>query len=279
MGHFAERLIAVSGERGRLCVGLDPHPSLLHAWGLPQNVDGLTAFVDIATEALADRVAVVKPQSAFFERYGSRGIAVLESAIRQFSAAGALVLLDVKRGDIGSTAQAYAAAYLDPESPLCADAITVSPYLGFGALQPMIDMARLNGRGVFVLAITSNPEGASVQQARTADGRRVAQLVLDEIAQVNRGALPWGDVGAVVGATARDHGCDLTAVNGPLLAPGLGAQGAGLDDLKTVFGSAHRYVLPSWSREILRHGPGVAELRKVTDQLLRESLRVLKPAE
>ena len=162
-------------------------------------------------DALGDRVAVVKPQSAFFERFGSRGVAILESTIRQLRDAGSLVLLDVKRGDIGSTVAAYAAAYLDPSSPLYVDAVTASPYLGVGSLAPMFELAAEHGGGVFVLALTSNPEGAAVQRARTADGRTVAQTVIDEISQLNGGAEPLGSFGLVVGATIGDTGHDLPA--------------------------------------------------------------------
>ena len=258
---FGARLRAAVDTRGPLCVGIDPHPALLAAWGLPDSADGLERFTATVIEALAGTAAAVKPQSAFYERFGSRGVAILESAIRQLRTFGALVILDVKRGDIGSTAAAYADAYLDPAGPLCADAITASPYLGFGALRPMVDKARENGLGLFVLALTSNPEGAAVQRARGADGRTVAQLVIDEIAQVNAGVEPLGDVGAVIGATLGETGHDLTALNGPILAPGLGAQGGRAEDLRVAFGAAARWVLPSYSREVLNAGPDVTELR------------------
>src|SRR5204862_2609330 len=175
---------------------------------------------------------------------------VLESAIRQLRAAGALVLLDVKRGDIGSTVQAYADAYLDPSSPMHVDAVTASPYLGFGALRPMIDKALAYGGGVFVLALTSNPEGATVQRARTDGGRTVAQLMIDEIAQVNAGVSPLGSIGAVIGATCDPTGHTFTHINGPVLAPGLGAQGATAADLTRLFGPVRSAVLPSVSREV-----------------------------
>ena len=166
MESFGTRLLRAMETRGPLCVGIDPHPTLLSRWGLPDTVDGLSRFSRTCVEALAGRVAAIKPQSAFFERFGSAGIAVLESTIRQCRAAGALVILDVKRGDIGSTAQAYAQAYLNRASPMWVDAITVSPYLGFGAIDPIVDEAQAFSNGVFVLALTSNPEGAEVQHAR-----------------------------------------------------------------------------------------------------------------
>jgi orotidine-5'-phosphate decarboxylase len=257
---FGARLRRAMDTRGQLCVGIDPHASLLADWGLDDGVPGLERFTMTVVEALGEQVAVFKPQSAFFERFGSRGIAVLERAVAEARQAGALVLMDAKRGDIGSTMAAYAATYLDKDSPLFSDAVTVSPYLGFGSLRPALDAARISGSGVFVLALTSNPEGAQVQRAVTGDGRSVAQLMLDEIAAENSGAAPLGSVGAVVGATLGEAGVDL-AVNGPLLAPGVGAQGATPADLPGVFGAALGNVLPSVSRGVLRHGPDAGALR------------------
>jgi orotidine-5'-phosphate decarboxylase len=275
METFGERLVAATAARGPLCVGLDPHPELLLGWGLSDDVTGLAAFSRTVVEALADRVAVIKPQSAFFERFGSAGIAVLESTIRQSRHRGALVLLDVKRGDIGSTAVAYGRAYLDQHAALRVDAITVSPYLGFGSLRPMIEVALANGAGVFVLALTSNPEGAEVQRARRADGRTVAGAIIDEVAQVNAGVRPLGSVGIVVGATVGPTPYDFSFINGPILAPGLGAQGATAEDLGTVFGPARSAVLPSYSRELLAAGPDVDALRAAADQLRTACQKVL----
>ncbi|MEV8529841.1 MULTISPECIES: orotidine-5'-phosphate decarboxylase [unclassified Streptomyces] len=258
---FGTRLREAMDTRGPLCVGIDPHASLLADWGLNDDIAGLERFTRSTVEALADRVAVLKPQSAFFERFGSRGIAVLEKAVQEARAAGALVLMDAKRGDIGSTMAAYAATYLDPASPLFSDAVTVSPYLGFGSLRPALDLAAKSGSGVFVLALTSNPEGAEVQRSTAADGRSLAQLMLDHMAAENAGASPMGSVGAVVGATLGDAGANLD-INGPLLAPGIGAQGATPADLPGVFGSAVRNVVPSVSRGVLRHGPDAGALRE-----------------
>jgi orotidine-5'-phosphate decarboxylase len=245
-----------------LCVGVDPHPGLLAAWGLSHDPDGLERFALTCVEALAGEVAVLKPQSAFFEAYGSRGIAVLERVITESRDAGALVLLDVKRGDIGSTMAAYAAAYLSDGAPLAADAVTLSPYLGFGSLDPALEAAEHSGRGVFVLASTSNLEGASVQQAASASGHSVAQDVVDAAADRNVGASPLGSVGVVIGATVGAAVPDVAELNGPILAPGFGAQGATVDDLRTVFGSSLRHVLPASARDVLRHGPDPAALRE-----------------
>ncbi|HET6356738.1 orotidine-5'-phosphate decarboxylase [Streptomyces sp.] len=258
---FGARLRHAMDTRGPLCVGIDPHASLLTAWGLGDDIAGLERFTRTTVEALADRVAVLKPQSAFFERFGSRGIAVLEKAVEEARAAGALVLMDAKRGDIGSTMGAYAATYLDKDSPLFSDAVTLSPYLGFGSLRPALDAAAVSGAGVFVLALTSNPEGAEVQRSTAADGRSLAQLMLDHMAAENAGAAPMGSVGAVVGATLGDAGVNLD-INGPLLAPGIGAQGATPADLPGVFGRAVGNVVPSVSRGVLRHGPDLAALRE-----------------
>ena len=275
---FAERLLRSIDRRGPLCVGVDPHSTLLNRWGLPDSVDGLSRFCRAVVEALADRVAVLKPQSAFFERFGSAGIAVLESTIRQSRAAGALVLLDVKRGDIGSTARAYAQAYLAPESPLHVDAITVNPYLGFGSIATILDEAEAHGGGVFVLALSSNPEGREVQLARTEDGRTVAQLVLDHVADRNAGDKPLGSVGVVIGATVGslgDAAPDLSRLNGPVLAPGLGVQGATAEDLRVVFQGLNGVVLPSYSREVLGRGPSVTGLRDAAARCLAECRKVV----
>ncbi len=277
MESFGTRLHRAVAERGPLCVGIDPHAALLARWGLTDDVDGLERFARTVVDALADRVAVLKPQSAFFERFGSRGVAVLESIIRQSRQAGALVLLDVKRGDIGSTMAAYADAYLDPSSPMYADAITVSPFLGVGSLRPAFDLADRHGGGVFVLALTSNPEGPSVQHAVGAGSRTVAQTVIDEISQLNAGAKPLGSHGLVVGATIGETGHDLSKVNGPLLAPGLGAQGGTPADLRAVFGDSLRNVLPSYSREVLSQGPTVSGLRSAVDRVLDLCREVLAP--
>lgn len=262
---FGERLAALTAVRGPLCVGIDPHPALLSAWGLPDDVHGLERFALTCVSALAAEVAVLKPQAAFFERFGSRGVAVLERVVADSRSAGVLTIVDAKRGDIGSTMAAYADAFAGESSPLAGDAVTASPFLGFGSLDPLLDLAATTGRGVFVLALTSNPQGASVQLARSssAGGRTVAQTVLDGAALRNAGSRPLGSVGVVVGATIRGEArtADLSGLNGPILAPGIGAQGATAADLRAVFGGTLPHVLPSSSREVLRAGPDPLALR------------------
>jgi orotidine-5'-phosphate decarboxylase len=298
---FGERLAVAVAAHGPLCVGIDPHPGLLAEWGLADDARGLERFALTCVDAFAGHVAVVKPQSAFFERHGAAGIAVLEKVLAGLAAQvppgvpATLSLLDVKRGDIGSTMDGYADAYLAVGAPLGADAVTLSPYLGFGSLASAIRTADDAGRGVFVLARTSNPEGGDVQLADRA-GRSVAQAVVDAAAAANRdalaaaaareqqetgavelGGLPaLGPVGVVVGATG-DHELDLSALSGAVLAPGLGAQGATPADLVARFAGVRGVVLPAASRSVLRAGPGVAALRAAA-VALRDELAVTDPA-
>lgn len=262
---FGARLMAAMRDRGPLCVGIDPHPELLARWGLRDTPESLIAFSDAILDASVGSAAAVKPNSAFFERHGSRGIAALEHVLGRARELGLLTILDVKRGDIGSTMEGYADAYLAEGVPLEADAITVSPYLGVGSLKPAFDLAQHTGKGIFILALTSNPEGASVQHAIGPDGVPVATSIAIAAAQLNAGASPMGSVGLVVGATIGEAvkalGIDLEAVNGPLLAPGVGAQGAGPAELATVFGDARPRVLVNQSRGIAAAGPIVEKLR------------------
>jgi orotidine-5'-phosphate decarboxylase len=257
---FGPRLADAVSRRGPLCPGIDPHPELIRAWGLTVDADGLAKFCDVCVAAFAD-FAVVKPQVAFFEAFGAQGFAVLERTISALQAAGVLVLADAKRGDIGSTMAAYADAWAG-DSPLAADAVTASPYLGFGSLQPLLDTAAAHDRGVFVLAATSNPEGASVQRA-DAGGRTVAQSIVDAAAAVNRELA--GSVGVVVGATVSDPP-DVSALGGPVLVPGVGAQGGRPEALGGLGGAHSGQLLPAVSREVLRAGPEVAAVRAAAER-------------
>ena len=263
---FGARLAAAIAERGPLCLGIDPHPELLRAWGLPVSAEGLARFSEICVRAYAG-FAIVKPQVAFFEAYGSAGFAVLEDTLAGLREAGVLVLADAKRGDIGSTMAAYAEAWAGT-GPLGADAVTASPYLGFGSLQPLLDLAAANGRGVFVLAATSNPEGASVQRA-VAGERTVAQSVVDDAAAVNRAGPQPGSIGVVVGATL-DVVPDLSELGGPVLVPGVGAQGGRPEALGGLGGARPGQILPAVSREVLRAGPDADAVRAASEKLRDE---------
>lgn len=267
MRSFGERLQAAGAEYGQLCVGIDPHGSLLREWGLTDDVAGLEAFSAICVEAFGGNVALVKPQVAFYERFGAAGFAVLEELLAQLRKAGTLVVADAKRGDIGSTMAGYAQAWLAPASPLEVDALTVMPYLGPGSLEPAIDLAREHGKGVFVMAANSNPEAEDFQ-ARSIGDQSVAQYMLDACAAYNaeelaqlEGQSDMGSVGVVVGATVR-FPVDCSNLHGPVLMPGVGAQGATFADVKSLAGEQRELFYPSISRAILQAGPTVSDLVK-----------------
>jgi len=261
---FGSRLWETLGRSGPLCVGIDPHGSLLDSWGLDSTAEGARHFGLRVVEACAGRVGIVKPQVAFFERYGAAGFAALEDVMAAARAAGLIVIADAKRGDIGTTMDGYAAAWLEPGSPLEADAVTLSPYLGPDSLYATVTTAIRREKGVFVLAATSNPEGRPIQTALTSDDsgpddERVAARVAREIGSLNIG-LPGalGSAGLVVGATVDRAAFGLTDVvlaGTPILAPGFGAQGAQPADLQRLFGYVAANVIASESRSILAVGP------------------------
>ncbi|MCB5293850.1 orotidine-5'-phosphate decarboxylase [Arthrobacter sp. SO3] len=270
---FGSRLGRAMADRGPLCVGIDPHPALLQGWGLNDDVAGLERFSLTVLEAVGSLAAALKPQVALYERHGSAGMAVLERTLAAAAEASVLTIADAKRGDIGSTMAAYADAWLRDGSALAADSVTLSPYLGFESLRPALDLAAETGRGVFVLALTSNPEGASVQHVGGADS--VARRIVQAAAAENRRyAGELGSTGLVVGATVgsalTDLDLDLAAVRGPILAPGLGAQGATAADLRRTFGSAYGQVLGTSSRDILGAGPRIQALQDAARRTLEE---------
>jgi orotidine-5'-phosphate decarboxylase len=264
---FGGRLVDAIAQWGPLCVGIDPHPHLLADWGLPDTAEGLRSFSLAVLDAAADRCAAVKPQSAFYERHGSAGIAVLEEVLAGCRERGLLSVLDAKRGDIGSTMAGYAEAYLQDRSPLVADSVTLSPYLGYGSLRPAVDLAARTGRGVFVLGLTSNPEGAQVQLAGEPT---VASRVLEQVARDNAGVDPCGHVGLVIGATLprspTQLGMDLIAAGAPILAPGVGAQGADEHDVARTFAGLTERVLVPVSRGVLGAGPDATALAGAVDR-------------
>ncbi|MBD8584444.1 orotidine-5'-phosphate decarboxylase [Frigoribacterium sp. CFBP 8766] len=261
---FGSRLADVLETSGGLCVGIDPHAWLLEEWGLPTSAAGVRELGLRAVEATAGSAGVVKPQVAFFERWGSAGFAALEDVLAAARDAGLIVIGDAKRGDVGSTMDGYAEAWFAPDSPLRVDALTVSPYLGFDSLRSTIDRARQVGAGVFVLAATSNPEARAGQTARVAgpDGtsRTLAAGIVDQVRDDDQaaGETRLGSVGLVLGATVdlASYGIDTAALTGvPVLAPGFGHQGARVSDLTALYGAAARTVLVSTSRGVLASGP------------------------
>ncbi|WP_226533166.1 orotidine-5'-phosphate decarboxylase [Microbacterium paraoxydans] len=257
---FGERVRSALGARGPLCVGIDPHASLLASWGLSDDAQGVREFGLRTVEAAAGRVGFVKPQVSFFERFGSRGIAALEDVLAAARAAGLVAIADAKRGDIGSTMDDYARGWLTPGSPLEADALTVSPFLGVGALDGAFALAAEHGKGLFVLAATSNPEAQGLQRATASSGATVSASIISEVSARNAerfGAEEWGCFGFVIGATVdwSRAGIAPFAPVAPILAPGFGAQGAAPSDLRPRFGALTDAVVASESRSILSAGP------------------------
>ena len=274
---FGVRVAGAVGRYGPLCAGIDPSGTLLESWGLRDDAGGLRSFCAICVEAFAGVVPVIKPQVAFFERHGSAGVAELERLLVDAARAGLIVLADAKRGDIDTTAAAYADAWLGEGSPLAADAVTVHPYLGLAALAPLIKVAGGTGRGVIVVTRSSNPEGRPLQEAVTCSGVSVEDSILAEIAAWNGSAdIPSGTVGAVIGATLPRSVFPLSQLGGVILAPGLGAQGARPQDFSDRFaGAAPGTVLASTSRGLLAAGPNPTNLRQAATDLGDELATVL----
>ena len=268
---FQQRFAALAAQRSALCVGIDPSAESLAGWGLADDISGLATFCRRMVEVCAPRVAAIKPQVAFFERYGPAGLEVLGDTVAAARAHGTLTILDAKRGDIASTAAAYGEAFLGPDSAFAGDAMTLSPFLGFGSLTPILDIARRVTAGLFVVVRSSNPEGAILQQARLPDGRTVAEHLADEIAAFNA---EHGDgaVGAVVGATlgAEATGLAQRLPNALLLVPGIGAQGATIADVRRDFGAHYARVIPAISRAVSRAGPDPEMLRRRVEAFAAE---------
>lgn len=273
---FGTRLVEVFGSTGRLCVGIDPHASLLAEWGLPDSGAGLREFGLRVVEAAHGRAGIVKPQVGFFERHGAAGYAALEEVVHVARRTGLIVIADVKRGDIGSSVDAYAEAWFTPGSSLEVDAITTVAYQGIGSLDGVFARARRHGKGVFVLAATSNPEAAATQRAVRADGLSVARGVLADL-RARRPAGPADAVdalGVVLGGTVQlgDYGIEPEDLVGmPVLAPGFGHQGASFEDLRSIYGAAVSTVTVSASRSILSAGPrGIADaISRAQEEVVR----------
>jgi orotidine-5'-phosphate decarboxylase len=264
---FGTRLEQVIDGHGRLCVGIDPHPYLLGEWGLGDDAAGLRDFGLRVIEATAGRAGIVKPQVAFFERHGSAGFAALEEVLRAARAAGLLVIADAKRGDVGSSVEAYGQAWLTPGSPLEADAMTLSAFQGVGSIAAPLELAARHGKGVFVLAATSNPEAAAIQTAVIGSGARsgltVAAGIVADVTDWNLGdpSARIASVGIVLGATVdfAAYGIDTAAAGDapgtPILAPGFGHQGVRFDQVDAIYGAAASRTIVAASRSILAAGP------------------------
>lgn len=268
---FGGRLGAAFAAYGQLCVGIDPHRWLLNEWGLPDTAAGARGFGLRVVDAAAGSVGIVKPQVAFFERHGSAGFAALEDTLAAARAAGLIIIADAKRGDLGTSVEAYGQAWLTPGGPLEADAMTINAYLGLGALEAPIALAVRHGKGLFVLAATSNPEAVGIQTATIAVGNRrgmsVAAGIVEDVIDRNRAndaaghdTARSGALGVVIGATVDStaYGIDLdqlAAVAVPVLAPGFGHQGARFDQLPSIYAAAAPFAVVCVSRSILSAGP------------------------
>lgn len=265
---FGQRLAGAFDAFGQLCVGIDPHGFLLESWNLPDDASGLREFGLRVVEAAAGRVGVVKPQVAFFERHGAAGFRALEEVLAAARAAGLLVIADAKRGDVGSTVEAYAQAWFTPGSALEVDALTMNAYLGVASLDSSIALAHAAGKGAFVLAATSNPEALELQRSTLTSGpsagRTVAASIVDAVAEINTSVVSdsteLGSIGVVLGATVGlgDYGIDLARMTEgaatPILAPGFGHQGARYSELGDLYGAARGQVVVSASRSVLSAG-------------------------
>lgn len=268
--HFADELVGRLRALGHpLCVGLDPHlglvPELFRAGSMDPLDPRTPAVVDRFLKAVVDRVAgraaIVKPQAAFFEQLGWEGLRVLASVVDHCRARDLLVLLDAKRGDVGPTAAAYAAAYLGARAPLAADALTVNPYLGRDALAPFVDAARAGGRGVFVLVKTSNPGAGDFQDRAVDGGGRLYEEVARSLRATSdalRGpATGYSSLGVVVGATYPGDSERVRELlpSSLFLVPGYGAQGGGAGDAVRGFvagpGGSREGGVVSSSRAVL----------------------------
>ena len=279
---FGSRLAAEFAAGRHLCAGIDPHAPLLADWGLGDDAAGAERMGRDVVAAAAGVAACVKPQIAFFERFGSAGFAALERVLADARDAGLLVIADVKRGDIGSSFAAYAEAWLAPGSPLESDAMTVAAYQGFGTLAGALDLVREHGKGIFVLAATSNPEAREVQLSRREDGRTVAAAMVDDAAAWNAAEAPGetvGPVGVVLGATLdlADFGIDTGRRPAgpalPVLAPGFGHQGGRVEDARELFGGIGHALLANESRSILAGGSdGLAGRIRVRGAAIADAL-------
>ena len=270
---FLDRVTAAVGAHGPLCAGIDPSATLLADWGLTDDASGTARVLSRLRRGVRRRASPWSSRRWPSSNGTARRVWPSSSgSIAEAQSAGLVVIADAKRGDIDSTADAYAEAWLSESSPLAADAVTAHPYLGLGALAPLVRLAGETGRGVLVVARSSNPEGRSLQLATTAEGSAVEDMLLGEIAALNASEeVPTGTVGAVIGATLSPSNYPLSQLGGVILAPGLGAQGAGPADVATRFaGCAPGTVLPSSSRGLLRHGPDPAAMRREAVSLSRE---------
>ncbi|MBO6689566.1 MAG: orotidine-5'-phosphate decarboxylase [Henriciella sp.] len=236
---FADRLIAATRAHGPLCVGIDPHAGRIPDLFGGDTPEGLERWGISVVEAAAGRAGIVKPQAGLFERHGWQGMRALAQVCAAAKDHGLIVLMDAKRGDIGSTAEGYAKAYLAANSPFVCDALTVNPYMGLDTLEPHVRTAEESGKGVIVLARTSNP-GSADYQAKDLEGAPLYARVVESLAPMIdrlKGSSGWSGLTLVTGATGPDEARQLRALapDALFLVPGYGAQGAGAAEAMAGF--------------------------------------------
>ena len=261
---FFDRLDSAVASHGAFCVGLDPSADVLARWGLDDDAGGCERVGRTTIDAVTDVAAIAKCQVAFFERHGAAGYRALERVLAHARSAGILVIGDAKRGDVSPTNAGYAEAWLTDGSPLRVDALTVSCYLGARALLPAFEQAHESGRGVFAVAASSNDEGRALQSARMDDGMSVEGALLIELGAITRELDGDGAasrcIGAVIGANRRPVG--IEQFDGPVLIPGLGAQGHDVREVAELRATLrHDAVAVNVSHGVLEHGPSPDALR------------------
>lgn len=267
---FGLRLSDSMKEHGPICVGIDPHRRNLRDWGYQVSAEGAELFAMRMLQAVVGRCAAVKFMMPMFERYGSKGIAALERALYAARQLGLITIVDCMRGGLSTTLSSIADAYLKPDGPLYADAITLIPYYGFHSLNGLIEDALNEGHGVFIASLTSNPEAIDLQTSLRQQGEYKGETVAYGIARAaqdyNDGFQGMGSVGLVVGATIGHqmnlNGMSTASFTGPILSPGYGWQGANSKDLEMVFAGTHGNVLVTVAQAIAAYGPDIPSLQK-----------------
>ena len=262
--NFSRKLERAFNNYGQLCVGVDPHATLLIDNGIDDSLQGLEEFSSRLLEGMIGHVGIVKFLVSFFERFGSAGLKVLENQLSLAKQEGLLVIADAKRGDIGSTMAAYADAWLGKDASFICDALTVNPFLGVGSLEPAMAAAVERGKGLFVLCATSNPEAQTVQGSMR-DGVGLSKSIANDVSKFNKltsqSNSRFGSIGLVVGATVDllqneldDLNSEGSKLRSPILSPGFGAQGVNLTQAKEIFPNTFGDTIFSASRSILRNG-------------------------
>ncbi len=267
LGMFCSSFFKNREIYGPLCVGFDPSHKVLQSWNLSPDYKGLRDFCDILLTAVVGNVGIIKPQVAFFELYGIEGLQVLKELIENAREQGLLVIADAKRGDIGSTVEAYGQAWLGPSSAFKADAITANAFLGFDALTPLIKIAEETATTVFVVVQSSNPEGKDIRNARIGDQTlsvHLAQRICDYNSQFLEKNHAVGPIGAVIGATLGSEAKETIEQlkNCLFLVPGIGAQGGTITQLTNQFPQKlWQNIIPSISRAITDAGRKNVDLK------------------